>query len=86
MDASQPQKNPVRVRTGRLGALATHSRGRTNVGPARAAFLARFETEVDPAGELDAAERTRRAAYALRAHMSRLASARWAGRRARARS
>jgi hypothetical protein len=41
--------------------------------PGRKAFLARFEDEVDPERKLPAAERRRRAEYAKRAHMSRLA-------------
>jgi hypothetical protein len=41
--------------------------------PARQAFLSRFEREVDPDGLLPPAERNRRAHYALRAHMLRLA-------------
>jgi len=41
--------------------------------PARQAFLSRFEREVDPDGVLPPAERHRRAHYALRAHMLRLA-------------
>jgi hypothetical protein len=41
--------------------------------PARRAFFERFEKQVDPEGQLSAAERQRRAKLALRAHMSRLA-------------
>lgn len=41
--------------------------------PARAAALARFEAEVDPAGVLAPMERRRRAEHARRAHMKRLA-------------
>lgn len=37
--------------------------------PARAAFVARFERQVDPEGVLPAAERQRRAQHALKAHM-----------------
>jgi hypothetical protein len=40
---------------------------------ARQAFSDRFENEVDPAGELPPDERARRAAYARKAHMKRLA-------------
>jgi hypothetical protein len=40
--------------------------------PARAAFLARFEREVDPDGTLDPAERALRARHARAAHMIRL--------------
>ena len=43
--------------------------------PARAAFLARFERQVDPDGLLTPDERRTRAARALRAHMIRLAEA-----------
>lgn len=41
--------------------------------PARAAFLDRFERQVDPDGILAPAERSRRAAHARKAHFSRLA-------------
>lgn len=41
--------------------------------PARDAFLARFEREVDPNAELSEDERRRRAEHAKRAHMLRLA-------------
>lgn len=40
---------------------------------ARAAFLARFEREVDPEGLLPVHDRQRRAERLLRAHMSELA-------------
>ncbi|WP_243407332.1 hypothetical protein [Frankia canadensis] len=45
--------------------------GRT--APARAAALARFETQVDPDGVLSADERARRAEYAFKAHMQQMA-------------
>lgn len=41
--------------------------------PARTAFAARFEREVDPLGVLAPAERALRAEAAMRAHMLRLA-------------
>lgn len=41
--------------------------------PAREAFLARFEREVDPDGELPEHERRRRAEHAKRAYMLALA-------------
>ena len=58
--------------------LAAHSLHSTidsevHTQKARAAFLARFEFEVDPSRSLPEAERQRRAHQALRAHMSRLA-------------
>lgn len=41
--------------------------------PARAAFLAKFEAEVDPDGVLPAGERAKRAEYKRRAYYQRLA-------------
>ncbi len=55
---------------GRLGALAVHAAGRTNTGPARAAFGARFY--VDIPDDLPQAERDRRAGYARQAHFTRM--------------
>lgn len=48
---------------------------RETSAPGRAAFLARFEREVDPDGLLPEAERVRRADHARKAHMTRLALA-----------
>jgi hypothetical protein len=56
----------------RLGAHALHAQGKTNTGPANAAFRASFEKEVDPDGTLDPAERAKRAEHAYKAHMARL--------------
>ncbi len=60
---------------GRIGAYAMHSRNDSRVvtAPARAAFLARFEDEVDPDRELPEAERLRRATMARKAYFARLA-------------
>jgi hypothetical protein len=49
----------------------------------RAAFLARFEAEVDPDGTLTPEERHRRAEHARRAYFTRLALASAKARRAR---
>jgi hypothetical protein len=59
----------------RLAALTKHSQhdARESTLPARQAFLARFEREVDPAGVLSPEERARRAECARRAHFTRLA-------------
>ena len=57
----------------RIGAYSLHAQGRTNTAPARAAFLAKFEAEVDPDRVLPVVERLRRAEAAKRAHFSRLA-------------
>src|SRR5262245_48409535 len=77
------EKDPERQRLGRLGALTVHARGRTNVGPARAAWLAKIADEVDPDGSLTPDERERRVQYALRIRMTRLAMARWEKKAAR---
>jgi hypothetical protein len=70
-------KNPERVRTGRLGALTLHAAGGTNVGPARAAWLASVAAEAGITDDLPAAERERRLAFAIRARMLRLNAKRW---------
>jgi hypothetical protein len=46
-----------------------------HTAPARAAFLSRFEREVDPEGELEPRERARRAEHARKAYFTRLALA-----------
>lgn len=70
---------------GRVGGLrlaATHdSREYTAAG--RRAFLDRFERAVDPAGELQAEERARRATAARKAYMAELAVKSAVARRAR---
>lgn len=61
----------------RIGAHALHAShdSRELTVPARAAFLARFEAEVDPDGILPEAERRRRAEHARKAYFARLALA-----------
>ena len=60
---------------GRLGAYTQHSRHSPTdtTAAARAAFLSRFEHEVDPDAVLPEAERQRRAAAAKSAYFTRLA-------------
>ena len=60
---------------GRIGAYRLHATHNSTeiTAPARRAFLARFEAEVDPTGTLSPEERHRRTEMALRAHMARLA-------------
>jgi hypothetical protein len=68
----------LRSQRGRIGALVQWSRTpdkAAHTAPARAAFLSRFEREVDPDGELDPGERARRAEYARKAYFARLAFA-----------
>jgi hypothetical protein len=67
-----PAEMALRGRIGAYRLHATHD-SREVTAPARAAFLARFEREVDPDGALPAAERLRRAEHARRAHFSKLA-------------
>jgi hypothetical protein len=69
-----PAEQSFRSQRARLGAHALHATHdpRETTKPARAAFLSRFEREVDPEGLLDPAERSRRARHALKAHMTRL--------------
>ena len=60
---------------GRIGAFrlhATHDPKETT-HKARAAFLEKFEREVDPDGTLPPEERARRAEAARKAHMAKLA-------------
>jgi hypothetical protein len=57
----------------RIAALALHSQGKSNLEPARAAFLERFLDEVDRERILPEAERSRRAALARRRYMAALA-------------
>jgi hypothetical protein len=57
----------------RAAAHALHAQGGTSTTAGTAAFLARFERQVDPDGSLPAEERARRAEHALKAHMAGLA-------------
>lgn len=68
-------KDPVKAAAGRIGAYATLSRTdpRQLTTAARNAFIASFETQVDPDGVLPLAERQRRAGYAQKAFMAKLA-------------
>jgi hypothetical protein len=60
---------------GRIGGHVAHARhdSRQLTASARAAFRASFEVTADPAGDLEPAERRRRAEQLLRAHYARLA-------------
>ena len=59
----------------RLAAHALHAQvdSAAHTQPARDAFMARFEREVDPDGVLDLVERQRRAAQAKKAYFTKLA-------------
>jgi hypothetical protein len=75
-----------RLRT-RLAAYAMHARHdpRVTTRAARDAFLARFEREVDPHGELPPRERLRRAEAARKAYFTALALSSSKARRSRRR-
>lgn len=67
-----PEQRILRARMAAYTLHATHDpRETTKAG--RAAFLARFEREVDPDGALSEDERTRRAIAARRAYFTKLA-------------
>ncbi len=55
---------------GKIGALRVHSQGRTNTGPARAAFAQRFYDGIPD--DLPPAERDRRAGFARRLYFAEL--------------
>ncbi len=69
-----PSQRSLRARIGAHALHASHD-SRELTAPARAAFSARFEAEVDPDGILPEAERKRRADHARKAYFTRLALA-----------
>lgn len=62
-----------RARNAALKSWANTTNFTARTAPARAAFLDRFEREVDPEGTLSPEMRARRAEYARRAYFSSLA-------------
>lgn len=78
-----PAERSLRARIGGYSLSATHD-PRETTKPARAAFLAGFEREVDPDGVLTITERARRAAAARKAHFAKLALKSSRARRRRA--
>lgn len=67
-----PEQRSLRARA---GAYALHAQGGTSTRAATAAFLSRFDREVDPAGTLPPDERARRAKFARKAYFAKLALA-----------
>ncbi len=67
-----PEERTLRAKLGAHTLHSTHD-PRETTAAGRAAFLAKFEREVDPDRTLPEDERKRRAEQALKAHMSRLA-------------
>lgn len=84
MVISDPPSREMALR-GRVGAFARLAKHPASdlTAPARAAFLAKFERQVDPESKLPSAERARRAVYARKAHFARLSLASARARRAR---
>lgn len=68
--ALTPEQRSIRAR---VGAYALHAMGGTSTKAGTAAFLARFDRSVDPDGVLPPEERARRATYARKAYMGKLA-------------
>jgi hypothetical protein len=70
--------NDDRVLRARIAAHVLHAQitdETEHTAPARAAFLSRFEREVDPQGVLEPEERARRAEHAKKAYFLKLALA-----------
>ena len=82
--AHRASDNDDRALRARMAAHVLHAQvsdEAEHTAPARAAFLSRFEREIDPDGLLDPDERARRAEHAKKAYFLRLALA---SRKARA--
>ncbi len=61
-----------RVLRARAAAYALHAQGKTSTKAGTAAFLARFEREVDPDSSLPPEERAKRAEQARKSYMASL--------------
>jgi hypothetical protein len=74
---NEPASQAERSLRARLAAYALHAQRdpRETTANGRAAFLARFDREVDPKGLLEPDERRRRAEQARRAYFARLSLA-----------
>ena len=74
---NEPASRAERSLRARLAAYALHAQRdpRETTANGRAAFLARFDREVDPEGVLEPEERRRRAEQARRAYFARLSLA-----------
>jgi hypothetical protein len=74
---NEPASQAERSLRARLAAYALHAQRdpRETTANGRAAFLARFDREVDPEGRLEPDERRRRAEQARRAYFARLSLA-----------
>src|SRR5262245_32896675 len=72
-DHLTPELRSLRARLAAHTKWANTSDPSAATAPARAAFLDRFERQVDPDGTLPPEERARRAEHARKAHFARLA-------------
>ena len=79
-----PQERTLRAQLAAHQSWANTPDPSARTRPARNAFDARFDREVDPDGLLDPAERSRRADHARRAYFTRLALKSAQARRQRA--
>ena len=68
-----PQQRVLRARAAVHKSWANTQDRTARTAPARAAFMRRFEVEVDPTRSLPEAERKRRAESAMKSHMASLA-------------
>ncbi|GAB3487793.1 hypothetical protein [Flexivirga lutea] len=73
MPAPEPAERQMIARVAAHESWANTINRTARTAPARQAFLRKFEDLVDPARQLPAAERERRATNARKAHFSRLA-------------
>ncbi len=85
---NEPASPAERSLRARVAAHALHAQRdpQETTAKGRAAFLARFEREVDPDGVLESEERHRRAEQARRAYFTRLSLAAAKARRAKNRA
>jgi len=74
-----PEQRSLRARMGAYAVLSRYD-AKEITKPARDAFMARFEKQVDPEGTLPEAERARRAEAAKQLHFQQLAWKRWHGK------
>jgi hypothetical protein len=68
-----PEQRTLRARLAAHTSWANTDDPSARTRPGREAFLARFERQVDPDGQLPEVERRRRAEHAKRAYMAKLA-------------
>lgn len=73
MPALTPEQRSLRASIAAHEMWAHCDNPTAHTAPARAAFMDRFEREVDPDGVLTPEERARRAAHARKAHFAKLA-------------